>query len=323
MTKTKLQNMIIPANFTSYTAERAIEKNVFFKSGIVANNKQLESLLRSGGKTIIMPFVKPLSGDSEIPSEDNDMEINGITTSEDIARRQLRVKAFGENQLASLLSGDNVMDRISEGLSDYWANEYTKILLSTTKGIFAACTNKVNDISSLSDNKSLFNVSAAIDTKYILGDAADNIGAVAVNSAVYAYMLKEDQITNIPTSDGKGAIKVYKPLMARVIVDDSLPYDNSTKVASMYMYGGGAFGFVENLSGIIGTEIGRHELKGLGDNFIITRKQFVMHPLGIQWKEPSVSPVSPTNKDLETAKNWQKVKEDKHLYLAEFKFKIK
>lgn len=320
--KTKLENMIIPENFTGYTAEKATEKNAFFRSGIVQDNAQLAELLRQGGKTIVMPFVKPLSGDSEIPTEEGDITVNNISVSEDTARRQLRVKAFGENQLASLLSGDNVMDRIANGISDYWATEYTKILLFTCKGVFAKCSNKVNDISGKTGAEALFNTSAAIDTKFLLGDAAENIGAVAVNSAVYAYMLKQDQIATIPNSLGNGTINVYKPLMAEVIVDDAIAYDNGTKVASMYMFGKGAFGFVEDLTGIKGTEIGREMLKGLGDNYLVTRKQFVLHPLGIQWKELATSPVSPTNTDLGTAARWDMVKEAKNIYLAEFKFKI-
>lgn len=323
MAKTKLENMIIPENFTRYTAEKAVEKNIFFRSGIVQPNPQLGELLRMGGKTIVMPFVKPLSGDSEIPSEDGDLTINNILTSEDIARRQIRAKVFGENQLASLLSGDDVMDRIADGISDYWATEFTKILLATCKGIFTKCTNKVNDISTKTGDAALFNTFDAIDTKFILGDSAENIGAVAVNSAVYAYMLKQDQITNIASSDGNGTITVYKPLMAKVIVDDAIPYDNTSKIGSMYMFGSGAFGFVEDLTGIKGTEIGRNELKGLGDNYLITRKQFVLHPLGIQWKEPTnTTIVSPANKDLETSARWEAVKDSKNIYLAEFKFKI-
>ena len=320
--KTKLENMIIPENFTAYTAEKATEKNAFFRSGIVQANPQLAELLRIGGKTIVMPFVKPLSGDSEIPTEDGDLTINNISTSEDIARRQLRAKVFGENQLASLLSGDNVMDRIADGIGDYWSTEYTKILLATCKGVFAKCTGKVNDITGKTGNAALFNTSDAIDTKFLLGDAAENIGAVAVNSAVYAYMLKQDQIDIVPDSMGNGTIKVYKPLMAEVIIDDAIPFDNTSKVASMYMFGKGAFGFVEDLTGIIGHELGREKLKGLGDNYLVTRKQYVLHPLGISWKEPSTSPVSPTNADLGTAARWDMVKDAKNIYLAEFKFKI-
>lgn len=323
MATTKLENMIIPSNFTNYTSEKATEKNIFFRSGIVQANSQLAELLVNGGTTLVMPFVKPLSGDSEIPSQDGDLIINNIQTSQDTARRQFRVKAFGENELASILSGDNVMDRISNGISDYWATEYTKILLATCKGVFAKLTDRVNDISGKTDNAALFNTSDAIDTKFILGDSANNIGAVAVNSAVYAYMLKQDQIATIPNSMGTGSITVYKPLMAEVIIDDAIPYDNVTKSASMYLFGKGAFGFVENNSNIKGTEIGRNALKGMGDNFLITRKQFVLHPLGVQWSEPTTAiPVSPTNADLATAARWSAVKEKKNIYLAEFKFKI-
>lgn len=322
MPVTKLSDMIIPENFAQYVAEKAIEKNAYFKSGVCIDNPQLKTLLETGGKTIHMPFVKPLSGDSEIPSETDDVTINNVTTSEDLARRQFRVKAFGENQLASILSGTNVMDAIASNFADYWAGEYNKILLSTTKGVFAKCTNKVNDKSSQEGDKALFNVADAIDTKFIIGDNHDSIRAASMHSRVYAYMLKQDQISTVPNSEGTGEIKIYKPLNARIIVDDAMPFDPSTLISSIYLYGYGAIGFVESIKGINPAEIGRNKLKGMGENYLITRKQFVMHPLGIAWKEPSGNIVSPTNAQLAAAANWDKVKDDKNITLAEYKFKI-
>ena len=317
---TKLADMIIPENFAQYTAEKAVEKNVFFKSGILVNNPNLQELLNKGGKTIVMPFTKPLTGDSQIPSEDEDMDINSITTSNDLARKQFRVNAWGENELASILSGTNVMDRISEAVSDYWATEYNKILISTCKGVFTALTDHVNDITGKSDP--VLNASDAIDTKFILGDSADNLTAIAIHSQVYAAMLKQDQIQTIPASDGKGSINVYGPLMARVIVDDAVPYDFTTKEGSMYLFGNGTFGFVESLNGIVAAEVARNPYRGMGDNALINRKQFVLHPLGVQWNEPTTDLVSPTNSQLETGARWERVKEKKNVALAEFKFKI-
>ena len=317
MVKTKLTNMIIPENFNAYVSEKATEKNAFFRSGILVDNPQLRELLGMGGKTVHMPFVKPLSGDSEIPTEDSDIAINNINTSEDVARRQLRVKAFGENQLASLLSGDKVMDRIAGAYADYWATEYTKILISTVKGVFAKLTDKVHDKSS-----ALFSVNDCIDAKFLLGDAHDKIGAVAVHSKVYALMLKQDQIENIPNSEGTGVIKIYKPLQCEVIVDDAIPYNAGDHTASMYMFGRGALGFCEDLAGLVGTEIHRDPLKGLGDNALINRKQFVLHPLGIKWTETTCEGISPTNTELATANNWEKVAEDKNIALCEYKFKV-
>lgn len=317
MAKTKLTNMIIPENFNAYVSEKATEKNAFFRSGILVDNPQLRELLGMGGKTVHMPFVKPLSGDSEIPSEDDDITISNITTAEDIARRQLRVKAFGENQLASLLSGDNVMDEIAEAYSDYWATEYTKILISTAKGVFSKLTKKVHDKSA----DTVFAVNDAIDAKFLLGDAHDKIGAVAVHSQVYALMIKQDQIDTVPNSTGTGNIKMYKPLECEIIVDDAVPYDSSTHIASMYMFGKGAMGFCEDLTGLVGTEIHRDPLKGLGDNALINRKQFVLHPLGIKWTESACTGVSPTNAELANSSNWEQVAEDKNIALCEYKFK--
>lgn len=87
------------------------------------------------------------------------------------------------------------------------------------------------------------------------------------------------------------------------------------------MFGKGSVGFCEDLAGLVGTEIHRDPLKGLGDNALIQRKQFVLHPLGVKWTESSVAGVSPTNAEIATGDNWEKVALDKNIALCEYKFK--
>jgi len=319
----KLSDVVIPSQFSNYTMEKAVEKNAFFRSGIISPNPQLASLLSTtataGGKTITMPFTKPLAGDAQIPSEDDAVTINKMNTSTDTARRQILMNSWGENQLASLLSGHNYMDDIATRVSDWWNTTFNKVIISTCKGVFASTsmsTNKV-DVST-----GAFALSSILQAKFLLGDAHDKIKAVAMHSQAYRFFLESDAIATIPLTDGTGTIKQFTPLLCGVLVDDAIPYDPATGIASIYMYGEGVFGYVADNSGIIPDEIYRDPRIGLGQPQWITRRQYVLHPLGIEWNEPTTAITFPLPSDLEAGDRWTRKKEVKNLPLVEYKFKI-
>ncbi len=46
---------------------------------------------------------------------------------------------------------------------------------------------------------------------------------------------------------------------------------------------------------------------GVGGDILYTRRQFVLHPYGIAWQDASVAAEFPTNVELATAANWNRV----------------
>lgn len=323
----KLADVVIPSQFSQYTMEQAVEKNAFFRSGIITPNPQLSNLLavgaEAGGKTITMPFTKPLSGDAQIPSQDTPVTINNMTTTTDTARRQILMNSWGENQLASLLSGHNYMDDIATRVSDWWSTQFNKTIISTCKGVFASANMTTNrlDISGATGGAANFSLVSILKAKFMLGDAHDKITAVAMHSQAYREFLALDQIATIPLTDGTGTIQQFKPLLCGVLVDDAIPYDPETGITSIYMYGEGVFGYVCSGAGIIEDEIYRDPRIGMGQQQWITRRQFVLHPLGIEWSEPA-NMSFPLASDLEVGARWTRKKEVKNLPLVEFKYKL-
>ena len=319
----KLSDVVIPSQFSQYTMEQATEKNAFFRSGIISPNPQLASLLstaaKAGGKTITMPFTKPLAGDAQIPSENDAVTINKMTTTTDTARRQILMNSWGENQLASLLSGHNYMDDIATRVSDWWNAIFNKVIISTCKGVFASTTMSTNKVDASTGG---FALDSILQAKFLLGDAHDKIKAVAMHSQAYRFFLGANQIATIPLTDGKGTIQQFTPLLCGVLVDDAIPYDPATGITSIYMYGEGVFGYVADNSGIIPDEIFRDPRIGLGQPQWITRRQYVLHPLGIEWNEPTTAITFPLPSDLEAGARWTRKKEVKNLPLVEYKFKI-
>ena len=57
-------------------------------------------------------------------------------------------------------------------------------------------------------------------------------------------------------------------------------------------------------------------------DLLINRRVFILHPRGVKWTETSVSGAFPTNAELATSTNWQRVYENKAIRIVAFKHKI-
>jgi hypothetical protein len=103
----------------------------------------------------------------------------------------------------------------------------------------------------------------------------------------------------------------------RVIVDDGHPVNAG--VYTTYLFGSGAIG-LGNGAAPVPTETDRDSLAGV--DVLINRQHFILHPRGVKWTEDTVTGVSPSNAELETAANWTRVYENKNIRVVQFKHKI-
>lgn len=322
MAETRIADVIVPDVFTGYMMERALATNAFYQGGILERNPQLDALLSGGGETFNIPFWKDLSGDDEVPSETSDATINNITTDKQVARRLLRLKAWGANDLSAALAGADPIEAIGERVTQYWDSRFQDALVSTARGVIA--DNVDNDSGDLvldistedGDNADASNKISAADTiKAVLrmGDRFDEIQGIAVHSAVYQTMLENDLIDFIRDSEGRLVLRQFLGLT--VVVDDRLPQvDGSTSGFKYhnYLFKAGGFAFGESSSAIQNTEVDRDPKPGMGVDQLFTRRQFAIHPAGFKWVEDTVSGVAPTNSELEDEANWDRVFEKKN-----------
>ncbi|MFW6368583.1 MAG: major capsid protein [Spirochaetota bacterium] len=322
MAETRIADVVIPEVFTEYMMERALDKNAFFQGGIMERNAQLDSLLSGGGETFNLPFWQDLSGDDEVPSETSDATINKIGTGKQIARRLLRLKAWGANDLAAALAGTDPIEAIGQRVTQYWDSRMQDVLVSTARGVIE--DNESNDDGDLvldistedgdnADSSNLISASDTIKAVLRMGDRFDEIQGIAVHSAVYQTMLENDLIDYIRDSEGRLVMRQFLGLT--VVVDDRLPRidgDTSGYKYHNYLFKGGAFAYGESSSGIENTEVDRDPKPGMGVDQLFTRRQFAIHPAGFAWQESSVSGVAPTNSELEDGSNWDRVFEKKN-----------
>src|SRR5690606_40721631 len=97
---------------------------------------------------------------------------------------------------------------------------------------------KVHDITGETGDKGTINMNTFLDATQLMGDAKENLTGVMMHSAVETELRKQDLIDYVPQSEQGRPIPFFNG--KRVIVDDAMPYDTSTGVAEMYIFGEGA-----------------------------------------------------------------------------------
>jgi hypothetical protein len=100
-------------------------------------------------------------------------------------------------------------------------------------------------------------------------------------------------------------------------VNDNVP--NSAGVYFTYIFGQGAFGFGQG-SAPVPTELDRDSLAG--DDILINRAHFLLHPRGVKWNATSINGSSPTNAEVEIGTNWERVYDQKNVRIVALKHKL-
>lgn len=318
---TKITDVIVPEVFNPYFIQRTTELAKFYMGGIVSNDAQLDRLATAGGKLINMPFWNDLTGADEILSDSSALTPGKITAAQDVAALHVRGRAWSVNDLAKALSGDDPMRAIGDLVAAYWARRYQAVALASLAGVFArnAASESGDMIANIAGatvaavtDDTKFSGDAFIDGQATFGDVTGVIAGVALHPHVYHRLKKIDNGAFEKESDGALEIETYRGV--RVIVDRNMPYtpaagatgtDAAAKYTS-YLFGTGAIGLGQG-GAPVPSETDRDSLAG--EDILVTRSHFVMHPRGVKFNSATVTGVSPSNAELALAANWTRVYE--------------
>lgn len=320
---TRISDVIQPEVFNPYVIQRSMELSALINSGIVQHMPEFDKLASGPNTLVNMPFWNDLTGDSEVMTDSGALTPGKIGSNKDVAVKHGRGRAWGANGLSALLSGDDPMGAIGDLVASYWSREMQKVLLATLDGVFSSTSmkNKVLDISTNEGEAALLTGETFVDANQLMGDAKDLLTGVMMHSAVEAYLVKKQLIQYEETKDKSLRIPYF--MNRRVIVDDGMPYDTSTKIGIMYLFGSGAIALGNGKHpNIIETEVDRDSLASSGEDFLINRRIFIMHPRGVKWTDTSKADVFPTNAEIKTGTNWERVYDPKAVRIVKFKFKI-
>lgn len=324
MAYTTIANVIVPEVYLDYergNLEHNLQKNALFQSGIVNYNPALNSLLAAGGKTFNMPFWKKSAISAKTPTpidEGTTLTPENIVAGDQIVRRQYRELALGANDIARVLAGSSPMDAMASCIGDLWQNVRNKALFSSIIGMIA--DNITNDSGDLVKDittaaTTAFNFDDAVDAVAKLGMWGSELGVLAVHSRVYYNMQKADLVQTYKPSEVAAPGEYFGKM--RIVVDDTLVNTETvgTSATSVYysvFFKPGAFEYGEVIDEK-SLQIGDNKLASGGQDYLVTRRDFAIHPVGWKWTENTVTADFPTDAELATAANWDRVVSDAKL----------
>lgn len=334
MAGTKLSDVIVPELFNPYVINKTMELSALLQSGIIVNNSEFDNLASQAAPTVNMPFFEDLTGESEQIIEGADLEDNKIASNKDVAAIIRRAKMWSATDLSAALAGSDPMAAIGTLVAGFWARDMQKELIAILKGIFGTYTpsggsattplsSNLLDISSGSGAAAKWSASAFIDAQQLLGDAQSQLTAVAMHSATWSSLKKQNLITTEhPSVDV--SFDTYQG--KRVIIDDGCPVEGSgaNSIFTSYLFGEGAIALGNGSPvGFVPTEIDRDKKKGSGVDYLINRKTNILHPRGVKFTNTNVEKTEgPSRTELQDAQNWLPVYEPKQIRIVAFKHKI-
>lgn len=321
MPGTTLVDVIVPELFNPYVVNRTMELSALFNSGIITTSPEFTRLASEAARTHNMPFFEDLTGEAQNIVEGKTIDFQKITSNKDVSTTIMRQQKWSATDLSGALAGSDPMRAIGDLVSRYWARQYQRELINLLTGVFSAetMTDHVLDISSATGKAANISALAFMNALQLLGDAQDQLTAVAMHSATKTYLKQQNLIT---TERDSSDVEFSAYQGRRVIVDDGCPVTSG--VYTTYIFGQGAVAFGEGSPvDFVQTETRRDPDVGAGVNMLYNRHCFIMHPRGIAWQNAKRENVeSPTRAELADATNWKRVYESKQIRMVAIKHKI-
>ncbi|MGN0851849.1 MAG: major capsid protein [Kiritimatiellia bacterium] len=349
MAKMTLADLVQRQEFCEYFRQDMITKSTLIQSGIAAPDPTIAAKIAAGsgleGKTLDMASLDSLdaAGDAEVPVEATGATEDKIGTKNDTAVVQFLRKKFGVTDVAAVMGKVDPMAHIVSQLTPYWLKQDQKRLLAIVKGIFASNDRKARvanatasdaeddtygyknggggdmtfDITGESGSAAQLAKDTILTGAQLLGDRSEELTAVAMNSATAVRLAAMDTNAGLyRASEAPGKLATYNG--RAIIIDDLIPYDAATKVATIYLFGRGVVSYNE-LPTKVPFEMDRDKDKAI--DYIHSWRRFIMHVRGMKC---AFSPdgLGPTVDELETAGNWTRIYDKKRIPLVRIKAKL-
>jgi len=334
MAAQRFSDLYIPDLEHGYVNERSTTKSLLWRSGIVVPNGDFQGMIGSGaGNRFTTPFN--LSIEDQVAEDGNDDPADNIAqstwgTSSYTSAAATRTKSWGHMNLAAIFAGNNPVGVLNQQLCNFWVNNHQLECIASLNGLIA--DNVANDggdmvVDVYSDVASpaagaFVNADNIIDTLHTMGDMNSELegGAIIMHSAVKKVLQKAEPNNFIPASASNIGFATYLGLA--IIEDDGVPAiagTNQTEYTT-YLVGAGVFQYAQDPR-MSNEEWDRSITagNGTGNDFIVTRRRFLLAPQGFDMITSSVSDML-TRTELATAAVWdRKVASRRQIKLAVLK----
>ena len=319
------------APFRGYLTEAIFQNSAFYTSGILEASPLLSNVV---GTRVEAPFFAPLNYVEERVDSSDSWGLNqsGYYTSQktrantQYATITTRGAMFSADDLSRYETGEDALANIRSQLARDMARKMDQKLISQVFGLVSdpngplnathSCDVSQNGVVANTLLENTLNPATVTGAKYLLGEKADSINAIAVHPDVAAYletagMLSYTNVTNPANAaqiawagGGIGvtdtAIRTFAGL--RLVVDEQLPVvDNGAGNARQYhcyLFQNGVVKTGQQFPLLIETE---RNIASLQNAFAVTYSN-IMHVMGTSW---NANFDGPTNAQLRDGTNFQ------------------
>jgi hypothetical protein len=311
MAITDLSTLVYDDNvYAGLINQATTEKNNLVQAGVIVSNELYNSRAAGEGQLTTIPFFNPLATDeADVASADfaEEAGISEITMGELGVIRHLRSKTFGAMDVASIVSGKDVVGEIANKFGDYWSTDLTKHAMAILTGVA-----KLNTGLTAGDGTKVLDGSMVIDAAQTHGDAKDKFRTLVVHSAVHALMQKAEGNGYVPASQTNIGFATYYGY--KLVINDRMPVAGGVYTSALLADGAFAMGRATPKHAV---EFTRKALvgNGSGADVLTTRAQYILAPAGHKFVG-ELGKLSPTNAEQANANDWQVKFEAKNLPFA-------
>lgn len=311
---TDIAAMITPEVWRQYKYEEYVPVNALANSGILTYDPNFA--LPTGGLSINLPWFLSIEGTKPQDLSEGDITFNALSTEKQVAVLSGFMTGWKNTALAKVVAGSpDPMTALMNYMAN-WLDEVKQGRLVSILGAYCGCSTMSNH--RIGDSTTVLDGDMFLDAKQLLGDRKNRLGLIIMHSAVETDLLKRDEIQYVPQSEGMTDMPYYKG--TPVIVDDSLPYDATSKTYKTYLLAKSTVYYDDDS---IDTEGGNKPFEfqrdiTAGVYKITTRHRNIMHPVGASFIGDIASDTGfATLAELSDSANWKMSYKDKNVPIVE------
>lgn len=266
---TDLTKLIIPPVFTQWVIDHLDDTNNLINSGILTSNTQIGDLL-APGVTVQIPYIKAKKVLPDKWSDNVDKTSNSIGAGSMNGMKLYETLTYSNTRLSALISGAPTADAIGQAMTEDWTAGDENALIKLLQGVFAVPDikeAKMIDMTEVSPTNSDFNSTGWLAARTLMGDKANQLTNIAVNSATEAMMTEEDLKDH--GSEVSSQVAPYGTFHGMVItIDDQIPIDLSDPKkpkSTCYIFSSGAVSYKRQ---IVGTRTWNEEKEKGGTSYV-------------------------------------------------------
>ena len=281
---TDLTKLIVPPVFTQWVIDHLNDTNNLLQSGILSQPQGIN--LTAPGVTVQIPYIKAEKHLPDPWTDQDDKTSHSVGASSMSGMKIYQTLTYGSTKLSTIISGAPTQSAIASAMAEDWTAGNMYALIKLLSGVFSvediAAAKKI-DMTAISPTNSDFNSTGWLASRTLMGDKANVLTGIAVNSATEAMMTQEDLKDHGSTISSDVAPNGTFHGMI-ITVDDQIPLDISDPKkpkSTAYIFSRGAVAFDRT---ILSTDTENKMLENGGTSYVSQDSIMTMNVQGTSVK---------------------------------------